>query len=36
MERIEKPENWDRMNYGEKLIWLLEKQQELQNAKGST
>lgn len=29
MSKIETPENWDKMDYGEKLIWLLEKQQEI-------
>lgn len=27
------PENWDRMNFGEKWIWLLEKEEEMKNKK---
>ncbi len=30
MGKIETPKDWERMNYGEKLIWLFEKQQELE------
>ncbi|MFQ5815657.1 MAG: hypothetical protein ACE5G7_04075 [Candidatus Hydrothermarchaeaceae archaeon] len=29
MGEIDRPANWDEMDYGEKLIWLFEKQQEL-------
>jgi hypothetical protein len=29
MSKVERPANWEEMDYGEKLIWLLEKQQEL-------
>ncbi len=32
MGRIEMPKDWERMNYGEKLIWLFEKQQELERS----
>ncbi len=30
MESIEKPEKWDNMSYGEKLIWIFKKQQKLE------
>ncbi len=29
MTAIERPSNWEKMDYGEKLMWILEKQQEL-------
>jgi len=31
MSEIERPSNWEKMDYGEKLMWILEKQQELKN-----
>lgn len=30
MERVVPPENWKIMNFGEKLIWLYEKQREIE------
>lgn len=30
MERVAPPENWKTMNFGEKLIWLYEKQREIE------
>lgn len=30
MENVRQPENWERMNFGEKLIWLYEKQREIE------
>ncbi len=29
MESVTPPENWKGMNFGEKLIWLYEKQREI-------
>lgn len=29
MSNIQTPANWDKMDYGKKLVWLFEKQQEL-------
>jgi hypothetical protein len=31
MESVTPPENWKGMNFGEKLIWLYEKQREIDN-----
>ena len=30
MHDIAKPDNWDQMQFGEKWIWILEQQKELE------
>jgi len=30
MESVRPPENWKAMNFGEKLIWLYEKQRAIE------
>ncbi len=30
MESVQPPENWKIMNFGEKLVWLYEKQREIE------
>jgi hypothetical protein len=31
MKCVEPPENWKSMNFGEKLVWLYEKQREIED-----
>jgi hypothetical protein len=33
MEKIEVPKDWEKMNWSQKIVWLFDKQRELERGK---